>query len=121
MFFEFFLCFFLYSLDHVETNFHLLHSALVNFSAFEDLFCDFDSIFHFFKNFLVSHVGLILDLAVLVFFFLLSIFDYLLLLVSSVLVDELQETTDSFLGDSLIILLHLNLIKYSHYPVSLII
>lgn len=34
--------FLLHFLDHVKANLHLCHSALIDFSAFEDFFCNLD-------------------------------------------------------------------------------
>ena len=90
---QFFLGLLLDPLDHVKTNLHLLHSALVDFSAFEYFFGHLDAIIHLLEDLLIPEVSFILDLVRLVLLLPLAIFINFLLLILPVFVDELQKST----------------------------
>ena len=90
---KFFLGLLLDPLDHVKTDLHLLHPALVDFSAFEYFFSHLDAVVHLLEDLLIPEVGLILDLVRLVLLLPLAILINFLLLILSVLVDELQKFT----------------------------
>ena len=93
LFVQFFLGLLLDPLDHVKTDLHLLHPALVDFSAFEYFFGHLDAVVHLLEDLLIPLVGLILDLVGLVLLLPLAVLNNFLLLIVPVLVDELQKFT----------------------------
>jgi len=77
LFMQYFLYFFLYLLNHIKSNFHFIHSTLINFSTFKYFFWNFNIIFYLFER------GGVFSLC-----FILNFIDFILLLLISFFVDE---------------------------------
>jgi hypothetical protein len=105
--------FFLHSFDHIESDFHFGHAALVDLTTLENLLCHLDVVFPLLEDVLIFVIGLIPDLVHLKLFLSISLLIYDLELVVFELANGELKLLQSLLENFMRIwdVTHLNLIN----------